>query len=469
MTVATELQRRLDLLRAAHMRGAPDYAQRKKALAALAGALKTHEAALLRAVDKDFGGRPHAETMLLELFPLHDQIRHARRHLRRWMRRRSVRSSWFLLPARAFWQYQPLGVVGIIGAWNYPLLLTLGPAIDAIAAGNNIMLKPSELAPRTAEAIGLLLRDTFPLDYADCATGGPEVAGAFSALPFDHLFFTGSTRVGHLIMEAAAKNLTPVTLELGGKSPAIIHDDYALERAVQRIVTGKLYNAGQTCVAPDYLLLPAGREARFEELVRKTVAGIYPALADNRDYTRIISARHRARLLDLVADAQAKGARVVTLGSDTPEAGDRLMPPTLIFGATGEMTVMQEEIFGPLLPVIAYRDLDEAIGYVNDRPRPLALYYFDDDRRRQDHVLASTLSGGVTINDCIYHLAQHNLPFGGVGPSGMGQYHGLDGFVTFSKKRPVMVQRAFAGTALLRAPWAGRQKLLRAMLRIASR
>lgn len=219
MTVATELQRRLDLLRAAHMRGAPDYAQRKKALAALAGALKTHEAALLRAVDKDFGGRPHAETMLLELFPLHDQIRHARRHLRRWMRRRSVRSPWFLLPARAFWQYQPLGVVGIIGAWNYPLLLTLGPAIDAIAAGNNIMLKPSELAPRTAEAIGLLLRDAFPLDYADCATGGPEVAGAFSALPFDHLFFTGSTRVGHLIMEAAAKNLTPVTLELGGKSP----------------------------------------------------------------------------------------------------------------------------------------------------------------------------------------------------------------------------------------------------------
>jgi coniferyl-aldehyde dehydrogenase len=294
------------------------------------------------------------------------------------------------------------------------------------------------------------------------------VAAAFSTLPFDHLFFTGSTRVGHMIMQAAARNLTPVTLELGGKSPAIIHESYSLERAVGRIMTAKLYNAGQTCVAPDYLLLPAGHEAAFEELARKTVAGLYPELPDNSDYTRIVSHRHRARLLDLIADAEAKGARVVRLARDGAGEEDKLVAPTLLFGVTDEMTVMQEEIFGPLLPVVPYRELDEAIVYVNDRPRPLALY-FDNDRGRQDHVLANTISGGVTINDCIYHLAQHNLPFGGVGPSGMGQYHGLDGFVTFSKKRPVMVQRNLAGTALLRAPWRGRQWLLRTMLRIASR
>ncbi len=469
MTADRELRDRLDRLRKNFERSAPGYEQRRKALANLAQALKTHQDALVQAVDADFGGRPHAETMLLELFPLHDQIRHARRSLRGWMRRRSVRSPWFLLPARAFWQYQPLGVAGIIGAWNYPILLTLGPAIDAIAAGNHIMLKPSELAPRTAGVIAQILQDAFSPDCADCVTGGPEVAAAFSALPFDHLFFTGSTRVGHMIMQAAARNLTPVTLELGGKSPAIIHESYSLERAVGRIMTAKLYNAGQTCVAPDYLLLPAGHEAAFEELARKTVAGLYPELPDNSDYTRIVSHRHRARLLDLIADAEAKGARVVRLARDGAGEEDKLVAPTLLFGVTDEMSVMQEEIFGPLLPVVPYRELDEAIVYVNDRPRPLALYYFDNDRGRQDHVLASTISGGVTINDCIYHLAQHNLPFGGVGPSGMGQYHGFDGFVTFSKKRPVMVQRNLAGTALLRAPWRCRQWLLRTMLRIASR
>jgi len=469
MTADRELRDRLDRLRKNFERSVPGYEQRRKALANLAQALKTHQDALVQAVDADFGGRPHAETMLLELFPLHDQIRHARRSLRGWMRRRSVRSPWFLLPARAFWQYQPLGVAGIIGAWNYPILLTLGPAIDAIAAGNHIMLKPSELAPRTAGVIAQILQDAFSPDCADCVTGGPEVAAAFSALPFDHLFFTGSTRVGHMIMQAAARNLTPVTLELGGKSPAIIHESYSLERAVGRIMTAKLYNAGQTCVAPDYLLLPAGHEAAFEELARKTVAGLYPELPDNSDYTRIVSHRHRARQLDLIADAEAKGARVVRLARDGAGEEDKLVAPTLLFGVTDEMTVMQEEIFGPLLPVVRYRELDEAIVYVNDRPRPLALYYFDNDRGRQDHVLASTISGGVTINDCIYHLAQHNLPFGGVGPSGMGQYHGFDGFVTFSKKRPVMVQRNLAGTALLRAPWRCRQWLLRTMLRIASR
>jgi coniferyl-aldehyde dehydrogenase len=470
-TTDTGLQAQLDTLRAGFARGVPDLHSRRQALAALAQALRVHQDALLQAADADFGGRAHAETLLLELFTLHDQIRHARGHLRRWMRRRAVGSSWFLRPAGAFYEYQPLGVAGIIGAWNYPILLTLGPAIDAIAAGNRVMLKPSELAPRTAEVIARIVGDAFAPDQAACVNGDADVAAAFSALPFDHLFFTGSTRVGHRVMEAAARNLTPVTLELGGKSPAIIHDGYPLQTAVARVLTAKLLNAGQTCVAPDYVLLPAGREAEFEALARRMVADMYPHLAGNPDYTHIVSERHRARLVGLADDARERGARVVDLAPDAAAADPqaRIVPPMLLFDTTDAMQVMQEEIFGPLLPVVPYRTLDEALAYVNARPHPLALYYFDDDRARQDAVLERTRSGGVVINDCLFHLAQHNLPFGGVGPSGMGQYHGFDGFVTFSKKRPVMVQRRWSATSLLRAPWVRRRWLIDLMLRIASR
>jgi coniferyl-aldehyde dehydrogenase len=470
--IADALRARLDAQRAAFGRGAPDYRHRMQALAALRDAVRARQDELLRAVSEDFGGRAREETLMLELFPFYDQVRHARRHLKGWMRRRRVRSSWFLQPSRAFFQYQPLGVVGVIGAWNYQLLLTLGPVVDAIAAGNHVMLKPSEITPRSAEAIAGIVADAFPPEYVACVTGGPEVAGAFSALPFDHLFFTGSTRVGTLVMRAAAEHLTPVTLELGGKSPAILHESYPLARAVERVMTGKLYNAGQTCVAPDYVLLPEGREAAFEAEARRAVAALYPRLVDNPDYTRIVSLRHYERLQALVEDAAGKGARVVEISAagerGTPE--NRVFPPTLIFRTGDAMTVMQEEIFGPVLPVVTYRTLNEAIAYANARPRPLALYYFDEDARRVDHVLSSTISGGVTVNDCLYHLVQHNLPFGGVGTSGMGHYHGFDGFQTFSKKRGVMVQRRWSPTSLLRAPFGPRtRRLLDALLRLALR
>ncbi|HEU0030352.1 MAG TPA: coniferyl aldehyde dehydrogenase [Kofleriaceae bacterium] len=466
-----ELARLLDAQRAAFGRGAPDHGHRMRALAALRDGVHARQDELVTAISEDFGGRAREETLMLELFPLYDQIRHARRHLRSWMRRRDVGSTWFLQPSRAFYQYQPLGVVGVIGAWNYQLYLTLAPVVDAIAAGNHVMMKPSEVTPRSAAVISRIVADAFSPDYVTCVTGGVDVASAFSELPFDHLFFTGSTRVGQLVMQAAARNLVPVTLELGGKSPTIIHDSYPLGRAVDRIMTGKLYNAGQTCVAPDYILLPEGREAAFEAEARRAVAALYPQLAENTDYTRIVSRRHVQRLHGLVADALGKGARVVPLADEprTITEDDKLVAPTLIFGPTDEMTVMHEEIFGPLLPVRTYRTLDEAIAYVNARPRPLALYYFDDDRGRQDDVLARTMSGGVTINDCIYHLVQHELPFGGVGPSGMGAYHGFDGFVTFSKKRPVMVQRRIAGTSMLHAPWRARRKLVDWALRLARR
>ena len=470
-TLRAELEARLDAQRTAFAAGAPDYSRRMHALAALRDALHAREAELLQAVCDDFGGRAHDETLMLELFPLYDQIRHARRNLARWMARRSVRSSWFLQPSRAFYQYQPLGVVGVMGAWNYQVLLTLGPVIDALAAGNHVMVKPSPTTPRSAEVIARAVASAFPPEYVACVTGGDDVAPAFAALRFDHLFFTGSVRVGQLVMQAAASNLTPVTLELGGKSPAIVHESYPLSRAVDRIITGKLYNAGQTCVAPDYVLLPDGQEAAFETAARRRVATLYPRLVDNADYTRIVNRQHYERLQGLIADASARGARVVELASaeDRIPPESRVIPPTLIFSPAETMDVMQEEIFGPVLPVVPYRTLDEAIAFVNARPRPLALYYFDDDRRRQDAVLARTMSGGVTLNDCVFHLGQHNLPFGGVGPSGMGQYHGFDGFVTFSKKRGVMVQRRWAGTSVFRAPWHRRRRLFDALLRIARR
>jgi len=472
MTIEENLRALLDAQRAAFMRGAPDHRARMRALAALRDALHAREDELVRAVSDDFGGRAHEETLLLELFPLYDQIRHARRHLKRWMRRRSVPSAWFLKPSRAFYQYQPLGVVGVIGAWNYQLLLTMGPLIDAIAAGNHVLVKPSEITPRSAEVLREIIESAFPAEYVACVTGGADLASAFTQLPFDHLFFTGSTHVGQMVMQAAAGNLTPVTLELGGKSPTIIHESYPLARAADRIVLAKLLNAGQTCVAPDYVLLPAGKEAAWEEEARRVVKSLYPRLADNPDYTRIVSDRHFARLRGAIDDAAAKGARVVELnpGGGPVAAGDRVIPPTLVFSPTDEMTVMREEIFGPVLPVVTYRTLDEAIAYVNARPRPLALYYFDENDGRVDQVLARTISGGVTINDCVYHLGQHNLPFGGVGPSGMGHYHGFDGFVTFSKKRGVMVQRRFASTAILHAPYKGRtRKLIDTLLKIALR
>jgi coniferyl-aldehyde dehydrogenase len=471
-TLRAQLEARYEAQRAAFAGGAPDYRQRMEALAALRTGLRARQEDLLRAVSDDFGGRAHEETLMLELFPLYDQVRHARRHLKEWMRRRRVRSSWFLLPSRTFYQYQPLGVAGVIGAWNYQLLLTLGPVVDAIAAGNHVMIKPSEITPRSAQLIADIVADTFAPEYVTCVTGGPDVASAFCTLPFDHLFFTGSTDVGKLVMQAAAANLTPVTLELGGKSPAIIHESYPLAQAVERILVGKLYNAGQTCVAPDYVLLPEGREAAFEAAARKVVAKLYPRLMDNPDYTRIVSDRHLELLHAMIDDAGARGARVVTLdpANEPGRPGDRVLPPTLIFRPGADTRVLREEIFGPVLPVVTYNTLDDAIAWVNARPRPLALYYFDHDQRRIDAVLRTTMSGAVTINDCVYHLAQHNLPYGGVGASGMGHYNGFDGFATFSKKRGVMVQPRRSAMALFHAPWGPRKRpLMDALLRIALR
>jgi coniferyl-aldehyde dehydrogenase len=458
---------RFEKQREAFRRGAPDYARRIAALKTLEAAVLDHKDEIVRATNEDFGGRARQETLILELAPLVDGIRHTRRHLAKWMPPRLVAAGINFFPGRARIIYQPLGVIGILGAWNYPTLLTLSPLADAIAAGNHVMLKPSELAPRTAEVLRKLIAASFPAEYISVVNGDAQLAAEFSSLPFDHLLFTGSTRVGKLVMKAASENLTPVTLELGGKCPAIVHPDFPLRTAVERIMAGKLYNVGQTCLAPDYVFVHESQRDEFVKLAGEVTQQLYPMLSENSDYTRIINTQHFDRLNGLVREAVEHGAKPVVLstqensGAASPQtdssnlsvANERLFPPLVLLDVNDGMQVMQEEIFGPILPVLAYRELHEALHYVNDHAHPLALYYFDNDLRRVDHVLNSTTSGGVTVNDVIFHIAQNNLPFGGVGSSGMGHYHGRFGFETFSKKRGVFLQSRFSALKFLRPPY----------------
>jgi coniferyl-aldehyde dehydrogenase len=455
VTAAPALRASFEAQRAAFRKNPPSYRDRIRALRALERALLKQKDDIVQAISDDFGGRAPEETLSLELFPLLNEIRHSARHLKEWMAPRRADVPWQFWPARSQVIYQPLGVVGILAAWNYPLFLSLGPMVGALAAGDHVMLKPSELAPRTAELMASLIAGLFPPEYASVIVGDAEKAGEFAHLPFDHLLFTGSERVGKLVMKAASENLTPVTLELGGKSPALIHPGYSMRTAAARILAGKLYNAGQTCVAPDYVLLPRARKDEFVKEAKQAIAHMYPRLAENRDYTRVLNARHYERLRSLVDDARHNGAEVIEINParEVCDEANRVFPPVLLLNVRGDMAVMQDEIFGPVLPVVLYDTLDEAIDYINGRPHPLALYYFDHNAKRIREVLARTLAGGVTVNDCLLHVGQPNLPFGGVGPSGMGQYHGFDGFVTFSKKKGVFLQSRWSPVSFLRPPY----------------
>ena len=445
----------------------PDWHSRAALLDTLERLIRENTAAIAKAISADFGNRSLHETQLLELFPSFEAIRHARRHLKSWMKpeRRAV-SMWFL-PGRARVMHQPLGVVGIIVPWNYPLLLAVGPMVAALAAGNRVMVKMSEFTPAMSALFAELVAKYFSDDEVVVVQGDAGVAQAFAQLPFGHLLFTGSTKVGYSVMRAAAENLTPVTLELGGKSPAILGPDYSLEKFVERVMVGKTMNAGQTCIAPDYVLVPAGRAREFIAAAQKVMADCYPDILRTPDYSSIISERHFNRLVGLVEEARAQGAEVVPLSSAAePDAKTRRIPPVALLNVTPDMQAMQEEIFGPILPIVPYRDLDEAIRYVNARPNPLALYYFDNDRSRIDHVLEQTLSGGVTINDTLLHIAQDNLPFGGVGESGKGHYHGFEGFEAFSKKKAVFFQSRVNGMGLFKPPYG---KLFERMVKLLTR
>lgn len=456
-TPSAELSPTLARLRAAQATKTPDFNQRRDDLRRLRSAFQAQLPRMVEAMQADFGLRSRHESLLSDGFTVLQEIDDLLAHLRRWMRPQRRRTSFLFWPGRSEVRIQPLGVVGVISPWNYPVNLALMPLATAIAAGNHVYLKPSEHTPATSAWMRELLAEVFPEDRVAVALGGPEVASAFAGLPFDHLFFTGSTAIGRKVMAAAAPNLTPVTLELGGKSPAIIGKDYPLATAAARIAAGKWLNAGQTCIAPDYLLIAEGQTEGWIDALRAEVQARYPDLAGGADYTRIISQGQYQRLRRYLDDARQRGLRVVELAEVDAAVADpqRIVPPTLVIDPDDDAAVMREEIFGPILPLKTYRSLDDAIGYVNAHDRPLALYCFSHDQAAVQRVLEETVSGGVTVNDCLMHIAQEGLPFGGVGPSGMGHYHGHEGFLTFSKQKAVFYQSRLSSMALFKPPYRG--------------
>ncbi|CAJ3928975.1 coniferyl aldehyde dehydrogenase [Burkholderia pseudomallei] len=453
--------------RAAYLRAPyPSWATRADHLRALRKMLLENRDALAAAINADFGHRAKEEVLMSEIWLAKEEIDEALKHGKRWIKPKSRTMNKWLRPARAKVMPQPLGVVGIVVPWNYPVLLAAGPLICALAAGNRAIVKMSELTPRTSQLFEELISKTFARDHVAVVNGDAQIGAAFSGLPFDHLLFTGSTNVGRHVMRAAAEHLTPVTLELGGKSPVIVGPRARFDAAVDAVITGKTLNAGQTCIAPDYVLVPRGKEAEFVARARARMALLYPNLSTNPDYTSIISERHFARLQRLASEAQQAGAQLHPLTDAAPDPALRRLPPVLVTQAPDASQLMQEEIFGPLLPIVPYDTLDDAIAYVNARPRPLALYLFDEDRTTIERVMRDTISGGVTVNDTLMHIACGTLPFGGVGASGMGAYHGYDGFVTFSKMKPVLTQPRLNTRAMIAPPYGKRfAAILKLMLK----
>jgi coniferyl-aldehyde dehydrogenase len=448
---------------------APTLEVRLDRLKRLRAAIADSEARFEQAISADFGHRSTVETTIAETLFLMVEIKHTTKHLKKWMAPQRIATALQFWPAKNRLIPQPLGVVGIIAPWNYPLQLTLAPAIGAIAAGNRVMIKPSELTPRFSALLKEVIAAKFDATEMMVTGVEDEIAKAFASLPFDHLVFTGSTKVGRLVAEAAGRNLTPITLELGGKSPAIVDRSAELNEAAERIAYGKLLNAGQTCIAPDYALVPENELQTFADKVAGHMRRMFGTDPANKDYTSVISDRHYARLEGLVTDAAAKGARILQPAKADDPAWKRMrkFPPTIVVGATADMTIMQEEIFGPVLPVIGYKDAKEPVSYINKHDRPLALYWFGKDDAARDEVLARTVSGGVTVNDCLFHFTQVNQPMGGVGASGTGAYHGEWGFRALSKLKPVFYRSPFNRLADLYPPYGSKiarlQKLLRFM------
>lgn len=462
---AADLHALLEQQRAAHQADPlPSLRQRLERLDRLQRLLDHNTQTFIDAIAADFGHRSSHETRMAEILVLDMELRHIRKNLGRWMKPRRMATALSYLPGSNRLVRQPLGVVGVVSPWNYPLQLALAPALGALAAGNRVMIKPSELTPRFSAELQQAVGKYFAANEMTVVLGDAEVGKAFVQLPFDHLLFTGSTAVGRQVAQAAARNLTPVTLELGGKSPALIDLSADMALTAERIAAGKLLNAGQTCVAPDYVLVHRSQQEAFVEAYSRAVRTLYPAIGNNPDYTSIISPRHFGRLVGMLEQAHQGGAQIVPLG-DT-DAAQRKLAPCLVLQPQGSMQLMQEEIFGPILPVVVYDNAEQAIELIRQGEHPLALYWFGTDRQAREKVLEQTLSGGVTINDCLFHLAQQAQPFGGVGASGMGAYHGEWGFRAFSKEKPVFTQSAHSGTRWLRPPYGERfEKLMRLLKR----
>ena len=432
----------------------PTAEQRIDHLKALKNITIKYQDQLATAVNKDFSCRSKDETLLAEILTSVEGINMAIKKTRKWMKPSKRSVGMLFAPAKNEVRYQPLGVIGIIVPWNYPIFLAIGPLVAALSAGNRAMIKMSEFTPNLNQVFKAMIAEVFDENRVCVIEGEADAAIAFTEQPFDHILFTGSTAVGRFVMAAAAKNLTPVTLELGGKSPTIVSDNIPMKDAAERICFGKSMNAGQTCVAPDYILVPKAKEEAFIQAYIAAFSKMYPTLKDNDDYTAIVNDRQYQRLSSWINDAKDKGAKLTEINPANEDlSAGRKLAPVIVQNMKSNMTIAEEELFGPILPIIPYESMDEAIAYINDRPRPLALYFFGYDKNEQDHVLNNTHSGGVSVNDTLMHLAQEDMPFGGIGDSGMGHYHGKEGFITFSKAKAVHRKGRISTGSLAHPPY----------------
>ena len=465
-----EMENILKLQKKLHIEEGPASIElRKDRLNRCIAMLKEYNEEILDALQKDFGNRDPKASFFSEIVSTIGVLEHALKNIDKWTkdekRPSNVNQPFFIrlmmgfLGSKSYIKYQPLGTVGVISPWNFPVNLVLAPLAGIFAAGNRTMIKPSELTPATSEITKKMFEAYFDKSEAAVFTGDAEVGAAFSALPFDHLLFTGGTQIGKKVMKAASENLVPVTLELGGKSPVIVDEDANLSEVATKVMRGKTMNAGQICLAPDYLMLPKGKSKEFANASSEVIGEMFEDLKYNEDYTSVINERHYERINELVADAKEKGAEVLEINpadEDFEQQELHKIPPTLVLNPTDDMKIMQEEIFGPVLPVKEYDDFNETVSYVNSKERPLGLYLFSKDKDKEKKVLENTTSGGVTLNDVIWHIGQEELPFGGVGPSGTGSYHGHDGFKEFSHAKAVYKQFSADLMAQMMPPYKGK-------------
>ena len=460
------LNKVLEKQKKAHLRdGALSVETRKEWIDRCIALLIKYQNEIVEAISKDFGHRSTESSLLADVAGSIGSLKSAKENIKKWVKpekRKVTPAILGLLGAKLRVEYQPLGTVGVISPWNFPVTLTFGPLGSIFAAGNRAMIKPSEFTPETSKLMKVMFEEAFKEEEVAVFTGGPDLGEAFSSLPFDHLLFTGATSIVKHVMRAASENLVPVTLELGGKSPVIISKNTNFDMSVKRVMAGKTMNAGQICLAPDYVFIPKDKKEEFISQSKKTVTEMYPSLKDNPDYTSVINQRHYDRLQGYVDEAKEKGFEVIEINpsnEDFSQQAHHKIPPTLIVDPDDNLSVMKEEIFGPILSVKTYEDIEDTVDYINSNDRPLGLYYFGDDKKEMQNVLENTTSGGVTINDVVFHVGQDNAPFGGVGPSGTGSYHGIEGFKNFSHTKTIYTQSSFDGLfGLFRPPFGAKAK-----------
>ena len=466
MTSFDNLNEILEKQKKAHLREGPlSVETRKEWIDRCIALLIKYQNEIAEAISEDFGHRSTESSLLADVAGSIGSLKSAKENIKKWVKpekRKVTPSILGLLGAKLRLEYQPLGTVGVISPWNFPVTLTFGQLGSIFAAGNRAMIKPSEFTPKTSELMKKMFEEAFSEEEVAVFTGGPDLGEAFSSLPFDHLLFTGATSIAKHVMRAASENLVPVTLELGGKSPVIISKKSNFEVSVNRVMAGKTMNAGQICLAPDYVFIPKDKKEEFISQSKKVVTDMYPSLKDNPDYTSVINQRHYDRLQGYVEEAKEKGFEVIEINpsnEDFSQQAHHKIPPTLIVDPDDSLSVMKEEIFGPILSVKTYESIEDTVDYINSKDRPLGLYYFGDDKEEMQNVLENTTSGGVTINDVVFHVGQDNAPFGGVGPSGTGSYHGVEGFKNFSHTKTIYTQSKFDGLfGLFRPPFGSKAK-----------